>query len=329
MMTTGQVNGLLRRVEKKLDGLLKDMYKESVYTKFMNVSGTQKYIETVQAYDNMRASQRIPEAAPYPDMDFRAGYSQKYQQNKFGARFSITKEIRQFDRTDIIGMGGKHLRLGTYKAKEIIGNDFLVYGNLAITSVPLIGGAPLINTIGGDGNPLFYQTHTFRSTGGVTWSNINGPSNGSSYDDITEEGLNTMFVAVSTWTDNTGAPLAIKLQNIIHPPELTQKVYKLTKSVLQPGDNNNAVNSIPILLAGNKSPIANPWISAATLGNALDWYGMTDADQESFGLQWFVGWDDDVKTGNDDVNQNNFIAIDFSCATGANELRTLYKSAST
>lgn len=320
-ITTGQMNSFLRDDgTKKLQGLMKAMMTESIYSQFMRVTSTNDIVTTQQAYNNMREAQRIPEGAPYPSLDFQPGWTQKFTQIKFGCLWDITEEVRHFDRFDIVATLSRQGRNSIYKAKEIIGANYLV--NADSTTPPVAGGAPLINTVGGDGLALFSTAHTWRGVSGNTWDNITNAS----YADLTETGLNSIKNAVSAWLDNTQFPLGLSIDRVMIPPELAQKAYKLMKSTNEPSTDNNAVNSIPVLVKGSKEPLENKMIEAAALGDGNTWFAMTDADPESFDLQWFVGWDDKVVTGMDDRNQTNFQGISFMCATGCNELRGLYKS---
>ncbi len=321
-ITTGQMMSFLQGdATKKLDGLLKDMQKEAVYPKYMKVWATNRIVETVQAYNNMREAQRIAEGAPYPDLNFQEGWNQKFTQAKFGCRVSVTEEMMYFDRMDIFARLVRQARMALFKAKEIIGTNYLV--NADSTTPPIVSGSPLINTVGGDGKAVFATDHYWRGQDtSFTWANITN----NSYADLTESGLNAIMLIGALWQDNTTQPLEINLDGIMIPDELRQKAYKLMKSTNEPADNNNAVNSIPELLKGSKTPIVNKRLNASSMGDGNTWFATTDADPESFDLQWISGWDNKTWTGKDDNSQTMIQGMSFTTATGANELRGLIKS---
>lgn len=322
-ITTGQMRQELEGpIARELNGLLKDMQTVALYPQFMKVTKTNKYVERVQAYDNMREAQFIPEGSEAPQLDFREGWNQKFTQQQYGAAFSITDLTKMFARRDIIAAGVKQLRMSTYKTKEIIGTNYLVNGDQAITSVPKSNGQYLINPVGGDGNPLFYASHSWRNELGsdLTWSNRSA-----TYYDPNELGVNAIMVLVAQWNDNTGAPMDIDLTRLIIPTPHAQLVYKLMKSTNEPQSNNNAVNSIPLLIKGGKDALVDKWLNSTSLGDGITWYAQTSADPDSYWLQWFTGKDDATRSYIDNATMNNVQEIRYVCATGANELRGLVK----
>lgn len=322
MITTGQMQSYLQgEAIKKLTGNLKTLFKQAQYPEFMRVTPTKDYVTRVQTYDNMRPAQAIPEGAPYPADSFAEAWQQKFTQRKFGIKFAVTEEVKQFERMSVVAEGTQQIQNATYKIKEIIGADYLVYGNQSSNAtVPQSAGAPLINVIGADGVSLFNTAHPWRNDVGNTWSNLTA-----SYYDPNEIGFNTLMVMVQSYTDNTGAPMDISLSRPIIPVEHAQLLYKLMKSTNEPGSNLNAVNSIPMLLKGKKDPLIHRYLSAATLGDGFTWYCQTDADPEQYWLQWFTGMDDKTRTWVDPETESNNIGIKFFCSTGGIDLRGLVK----
>lgn len=312
--TTGKNDLFLNGLAKITDGLLAAMQKEADYPKYVNVRSTKKQREFEQGLENMRAVSRLPEGAAIPEMDYDPGYAQNYTQGQWAGRYSITEAMQQFAMGGFIEKLNKRLTLSTYQAKEIIGASYLDYGSTAQASVPFVGGAPLINSIGGDGVTLFNTAHPFRSDPTRTWTN-----KAAAYADISETSINTVFVDVAGWKDNNNAPLNINPKRIIHPVAQHQRFLKVQKSLLEPGSNNNAVNTSGMLFENLDNGLMLKW-----LVNANNWYAETTADQDDFGLQFYFGWEDMVKKGYDTHTWNSYVGVMFSLAHGANQLRTLY-----
>lgn len=312
---TSKWDAFLENTATIQDGLLKAMKKNADYTKYVNVKSTKKQTEREQDLEGMRAVGRLPESAAVPEMDFSPGWAQAYTQGQWAGRVCITIPMQEFSMGNFINTLVKRLRLSTYQAKEIIAATYLEFGDTAIASVPVVGGAPLINSIGGDGLTLFNTAHTFRSDAARTWTN-----KAAAYADLTPTAINTVYVDIAGWKDNNGAPLEIDPSSIIYPVALRQKYLITMKSLLDPATANNAINASTMLFSGG----ADAGLELKWLTSTADWYVKTTADQEDWGLKFYFGFEDMIRKGYDPHTLNYYIAILFSIAHGANALRSIY-----
>ena len=311
--TTGQWQSFLNETAKVLQGAFKDLLTEAKYPQFMKVMSTKKWTEREQAIDNMQSLDRLPEDGVFPEMLPNEGWAKAYTQQGWGGRVSITIPMREFQTMDLIAVLIRQLKQAPNKTREIIGATYLEYGDTAISGVPVVGGAPLVDTIGGDGLTIFNTAHTFRQDpGGNTWSNL-----ASSYVDLTEAGVIAVFDDVMGWKDNTNAPFNIKPIDIIYNTNKTAQYLKVRKSLLSPDNAGNAVNVSNMLMAGGG--VWNPWLTSQS-----DWYATTDADPETYGLKFWMGIMDRTYKGYDSNTQAYFISLCWWGAHGANELRTIY-----
>lgn len=310
---TGQWQLLVNETAKVLQGAWKDLLKDSKYTQFMEVMNTKKWTEREQSIDNMQALDRLPEGAVFPEMLPSEGWAKAYTQQGWGGRVSITIPMRTFQTVDAFAILARQLKQAPTKTRETIGATYLEYGDTALSGVPVVAGAPLVDTIGGDGLTIFNTAHTFRQNpGGSTWSNL-----ASSYVDLTEAGVIAVFDDIMGWKDNTNAPFNTKPNDIIYNTNKTAQYLKVKKSLLEPGSGQNAINVTNELFAGGG--VWNPWLTSQN-----DWYATTDADPETYGLKFYMGIMDQTYKGYDQLTQNYFVALCWWGAHGANELRTIY-----
>lgn len=88
----------------------------------------------------------------------------------------------------------------------------------------------------GDGNPIFYATHTLY--GGGTWSNLATASS------LSYSTLQSAIIAFEGQTDNRGKKIKQTPMTLLVPPALEFKALELLKSVGTPENANNAINAV-------------------------------------------------------------------------------------
>jgi len=309
----GNFGTFLEGIAEHLDTGLANRQKQAIYTQYMDIKDTSRIVERDVDFEGMAALQDHVEGSPVGELDAKEGFPQAYTQHQFAGLIDITKPMEHFSQVDLVEKLVQKLMDAAYKAKEIIGTDYLEFGDSAIASVPLVNGRPIINSIQGNGVTIFNATQTWKS-GGPTYATKSAAA-----DSLSETAIDTAWTNVRRWVDDKGAPLDVKLTALIIPPDLFSEANKTMFSELEPDTANNAINVAPKQL--RKRIIENQWLSSAT-----QWYLMTDAKEGS--LSWFKGWDDQVETAKPNIRTGNrCISVEFSCATGVNRNLKLYKVA--
>lgn len=313
-ITTGDFPQFLEDGVEMLEIGLKNAQKKSLYPRFTNRGTATKLITRKTNYENMGPVSAMVEGGTHPAMTFSEGYSLAMTAHTWGGKVVITKAMKHYDQRDLVAKLLARLRKGTLEAKEILGTSYLEYGATAIASVPRVAGRPIVNSICGDGLTIFNDAHTWRS-GGVTWDN-----NDASTLDLVESSISTIYAAARGWTDDRGYPLNVELDDIIFPRTMRQKYDKLTLSPKEPATGNNAINAaLEVLKRGG---IENQLLSSTTT-----WYMLTKC--EGSGIDWLVGWDDEVEGPEvaDKDTKNIIITVDFSLATGCLDPHRYYRAA--
>ena len=142
---------------------------------------------------------------------------------------------------------------------------------------------------GGDGQPLFSDTHTLIS-GGV---NSNIPSTPA---DLNETSLENAVIQISLWTDERGLLIAAKPKKLIVPPQLQFVATRLLGTELRVGTTDNDINALK-----NNGSIPEGYTINHWLTDVNGWFLTTDVPN---GLKHFeriamsTSMDGDFDTGN-------------------------------
>lgn len=315
-LTTGQLQSFVTDAARRLEGAYKDLQKTETWPNFMERMSTSLQTEREQALDTGRSLSRWTENGVPDEWRFDEGWGQAYTQQGFGARISFTKELKEYSRVDVMAVGLKYMKLAPSKTREITGATYLDFGDTAQASTPMVGGAYLINSIGGDSLTLFNTAHYWRETGNgtgaPTWANL-----AATYTDLTEAGLIAVYNVIAAWRDQYNAPFGINPTDIIYPVAKTSQYLKVRKSLLEPQSSGNAVNVANMLFQGGGTQ--EKWVQSQT-----DWYVKTDADAQTFGLKFYFSVMDRVMPGYDPLTFARFVALWLAFSSGANELRSIF-----
>jgi len=145
------------------------------------------------------------------------------------------------------------------------------------------------NYLGGDGQPLFSQSHPLVS-GGV---NSNTSSTNA---DLNETALENAVIQIAGWTDERGLLIAAKPKKLIVPPNLMFVATRLLETELRVNTADNDINAIK-----SNGSIPGGYTVNHFLTDTLGWYLTTDVPN---GLKHFVrtplanSMDGDFDTGN-------------------------------
>jgi len=145
------------------------------------------------------------------------------------------------------------------------------------------------NYLGGDGQPLFSQSHPLVS-GGVN-SNTSATNA-----DLNETALENAVIQIAGWTDERGLLIAAKPKKLIVPPNLMFVATRLLETELRVNTADNDINAIK-----SNGSIPEGYTVNHFLTDTLGWYLTTDVPN---GLKHFVrtplanSMDGDFDTGN-------------------------------
>lgn len=255
---------------------------KSRVSEYCNVISTKKQTERQQNVEDSGLLSMVPENAIPPEITFKLGYTQAYTQIQFAGIVSATEVMQEFDQRGLVTRLVDQAVDAAWKTWEFVGASVIDYGETSNTGA-VIDGVPYINTVGGDGQPLFSTAHTYVSSG-YTYSN-----KAAAYMDPSEPAIDTQYAVMRNWKSPQGIPLDVNFTGIICNPTLFSKAIKALKSRLEAYSANNAVSSVPDLMKGGMDLMEYPWISPTR------WVLKTDAKQAGF--NFFVGWKPRMKKG--------------------------------
>ena len=142
---------------------------------------------------------------------------------------------------------------------------------------------------GGDGQPLFSDSHTLVSGG----SNSNVPTTPT---DLNETSLENAVIQIAAWTDERGLLIAAKPKKLIVPPALQFTATRLLETELRVSTADNDINAIK-----NNGSIPEGYTINHFLTDTNAWFLTTDVPN---GMKHFVrtplqnSMDGDFDTGN-------------------------------
>lgn len=313
-ITTGHFPQFLEKGVEMTEMGLKNALKEAVWPKFTKKRTAKLLTERVTDYEDMGGMSTMPEGSRHPAQTFAEGHSQAFTQHVWGGKAVITRLMREFDQYDLVTKLMRHLRVSAAAALEIIFAYYLENGQTAVASVLKVGGLPIANTSGGDGQALFYASHTYKSSS-QTWSNYSSAALA-----LSRTSIGTIYTSVARRLNSQGRPLNLSIVDIIYPADLRQAYLELKLSEKQPDTANNAINAARMQFKGQG--IQHKW-----LGDTADWYALTDAQDGQ--LEYREGWPVRVRgpLKVDEDTENEGIFIDVCLAHGANALHSIYKVA--
>jgi len=306
-ITTNDFGSFLDAGVKRVQTVMSNLNKNSFYRKLMRVGTTQIVDFKVQDVENMAAAQFWTEGSPRPMMSFKKGFAQSFTQHQWAALLDITKAFRKFNQQELMTRLMSQLKMAPTKAKEIIAAAYFEYGHTGAT-VPIVGGLPLINANGGDGQAIFSANHPHRSMAGNTWTNYFTPVSA----DLTETTFDTYRTVIRRWKDNTGSPLDIKAKRVIIDDSIEGKAIKIFLAQYEPATANNAPNTANRFATAKDKYLVFPWLTVQG-----DWYIETDATEGD--IEMYFGWDDETESGPNNRNPltgNECVSVDFSVAHG-------------
>ncbi len=210
----------------------------------------------------------------------RQGFTPTYPHITYGKGFVVTKEALQDELYDQFSKRARGLAFSMTQTKEIIGSNVL---NNGFDGNFVMGG--------GDGQPLFSESH------------INGPTDGSLYAnmlataaDLSEASLEDLLIVIGQATDPRGLRIAIQGTKLIIPIQEQFEAQRILGSVLQNDTANNATNALRDMNAIRDGFAVNHYLT-----DEANWFIKTNAPD---GMKYYTrqevefGEDNAFTTGN-------------------------------
>lgn len=263
--------------------------------------------------EGMGALLPTPPKANVQEIYLGDGWPKKISQVKYAAMIEFPIEVQLFKLMDIIADHVEGLEEAGPFLVELLAAAMINGGNLALASVPTVNNVPIFDPIGGDGQPLFSQAHTFKSDA-RTWSNLNGASGGA-YATLSRTTVQTTNQTVKRYTGSSGKYLGVGIDHLIIPSELQGAASEVCKSKLQPETANNAYNSAREYLGEGDYKVWD-WLASTT-----DYYFKTTARNDLM-----IRWAQKPKTvrGPEDKNLSERIINYMIMSIGYNVGRSLF-----
>jgi hypothetical protein len=218
-----------------------------------------------------------PPKADVKEIYLGDGWPKKISQVKYAAMVDFPIEVQLFKLMDIIADHVEGLEEAGPFLVELLAAAMINSGHLTLSSVPTVNNVPLFDPIGGDGLPLFSQSHTFKSDN-RTWSNLNG-AYGGAYATLSRSTVQTTAQTVRRYTGSSGKYQGIMIDHLIVPGELQAAASEVCKSQLQPETANNAYNSAREYLGEGDYKVWD-WLASTT-----DYYAKTTA-RNDLAIRW-------------------------------------------
>lgn len=311
-ITTGTLGNYIETLATLTKEGMDNLQNDTMLGRLFDVKSTNKKTVRVQDIENTGSASRVTEGSGLPELDFHEGYPQAYTVQIYGAKMGITDLMRRTSQKDIMADMNQQLQLSVRNLTNILVHHYFDYGSVTGSSVPQIGGAPAVNTVGNDSLSLFNAAHTYATNGGYTYRNV-----AASADTPSETSIDTNYRVIRRWRDNAGNPKNINIINLFGPPELETAFIKALESRLEADTANNAVNTAPKLV--RSSYFTSQWLS-----DTSDWYMETDATGGNLEWHWLQKPTVEKLEKIDDTG-NIYICVRMIAAHGAARLRKWYK----
>jgi hypothetical protein len=158
----------------------------------------------------------------------RQGFTPTYPHITYGKGFVVTKEALADELYNVFAKRARSLAFSMTQTKEVVGANILNNGF-----------NPAFVQGGGDGEPLFSQSHVNGPTDGGTFSNtLATPA------DLSEAAIEDLLIQIGQATDPRGLKIALVGTRLIVPVTYQFEAKRIMGSVLQNDTANNATNAI-------------------------------------------------------------------------------------
>lgn len=209
------------------------------------------------------------ENQPVTYEDRNQGYDTTYTFIKWAKAISISKEMWDDDRFNVMRRGTSDLAKSKQRTKDQIGADIF---NYAFTA----GGGGKASFTAGDNVSLISTSHP-RTDGGAVISNY-------ATADFSEASLETALVQMRATVDDKGQLVGISPDTVVVPPALEKEAGILLDSTGRVGTANNDVNPYK----GRLKVVVWDRIGAAAGGSDTAWFLLDSSEHK---LNYFMRQD--------------------------------------
>ena len=275
------------------------------YQNVFNIETSSKDREIESSASGLSQFVLTGENSPVTYEDRAQGYDVSYTHQKWTKAISISREMWDDDRFNVMRRGTAELAKSKQRTKDQIGADIF---NYSFTS----GGGGKATFTAGDAVALFSTAHT------VT----NGASNISNYTttDLNEASLETALVAMRGTLDDKSELVGINPDTLLIPPALEKEARILLDSSGRVGTANNDINPYQ----GRLKIIVWDRIAATAGGSDTVWFLLDSSEHK---LIWFNRLDTGLQGPEYDFDNDVAKWKDgFRCKAGWSDFRGTYGS---
>jgi hypothetical protein len=259
-----------------LFGLEYERYGEE-WKELFEIESSERSFEEEQKLSGFSAAPVKNEGSAIVYDTAQEAWAYRYVHETVAMGFSLTEEAMEDQLYDSLSARyTKALARAMAYTKEIKGANIINNGFNA-------------NFVGGDGQPLFSNSHPLVSGG--TISNV--PATAA---DLNETSLENAVIQISLWTDERGLLIAAKPKKLFIPPALQFVATRILETELRVGTTDNDINALK-----NNGSIPDGYTINHFFTDTSGWYLSTDVPN---GLKHFsrvalaTSMDEDFDTGN-------------------------------
>lgn len=224
--------------------------------KIFSIRKSKNWAEKMTSLTEMGDFQPSGENGAYPDTEFQEGFSKTLEHMTFLNRFSITKEMVEDSKIDLMRLRANKFTTSYYRSREKFGAALI----MGATGDHVTIGGKTFSTLAADGKPLFSKEHPSVTMGAkLKQSNLYAGA-------FSKDVLGGLETVMQNFVDDNGNLLTLAPDTIIIPNDYTLKnaVFEAIGADKDPDTANNGFN----YLFGRWNVIVWPYWTLAA--NAAD-----------------------------------------------------------
>ena len=229
---------------------------EPEWTHLFEQHESRKAYEQTLLVDGFGAANEKPEAQGMFFDTRSQGYGPQYINKTYAIGYIISQEALDDDLYDVLEEGSKCLGRSLRETKEIVGAN--IYNRAFNSSFTMPNG---------DGQPLCSASHVLGPNDNDTDSNILSTAAA-----LSQTSLEAIITQIGGAVDPRGLKTKIEPLKLVVPVALQWQAARLTKSVLEPGTGNNAIN--PLQGIFEEGVLVSHYLTSPTA-----WFARTDISQ--------------------------------------------------
>jgi hypothetical protein len=230
IMVTTQFENTTQNVPKNLRYLMqaKAFLYDKEYPNIVDQMDANYQTEKMMNYEGPGALSETPEGGSPEVKSLIEGYTESVHLYQYMMSMNISYMLQEFGNVTVpfLNMVTDYISRAVLLRQEYTG------------AAPINNGftTGLPNSTGGDGQPLYSATHTYRV--GTSYSNLLSAA------DLDKTSLEDAIIATHTQVRENNIQAALKIDRVTVAPQNTLKISELLKSTMDPESGNNTYNAI-------------------------------------------------------------------------------------